>query len=172
VSFFFLSLFLFVSLCVCGAPTTTALIPLFPPLPPPPPPNKNSRVSYWEPAKWVAAVRHARSQDGSAERPITAAASPKRALSPSPSKGGKKAEAAAAAPPSSSSSLGEPPALPPLTLLKTDMGAGHFSVTGRFARLKETALEYAFLLKVLGRARAAPLKGTGTEAPGVVPADE
>jgi oligopeptidase B len=34
-----------------------------------------------------------------------------------------------------------------LLLLKCDMGAGHFSVTGRFARLQERALEYAFLLK-------------------------
>lgn len=34
-----------------------------------------------------------------------------------------------------------------LLLLKCDMGAGHFSVTGRFERLKERALEYAFLMK-------------------------
>jgi hypothetical protein len=27
------------------------------------------------------------------------------------------------------------------------MGAGHFSVTGRFERLKEIAFEYAFLFK-------------------------
>ncbi|MEW5300193.1 MAG: hypothetical protein WDW36_003139 [Sanguina aurantia] len=37
-----------------------------------------------------------------------------------------------------------------LVLLKCDMGAGHFSVTGRFEKLKETAFEYAFLLKTLG----------------------
>jgi oligopeptidase B len=103
---------------------------------------RDPRVSYWEPAKWVAAIRHAR-----AEADSGAASSP-RLLG------------------------GAPPALPPMTLLKTDMGAGHFSVTGRFARLKETALEYAFLLKALGRARAVPLKGTGPDAPGVVPADE
>ena len=34
-----------------------------------------------------------------------------------------------------------------LALLKMDLGAGHFSVTGRFDRLKETALEWAFLIK-------------------------
>ncbi|KAG2423507.1 hypothetical protein HXX76_015255 [Chlamydomonas incerta] len=37
-----------------------------------------------------------------------------------------------------------------LLLLKTEMGAGHFSVTGRFERLKEVAFEFAFLFKVLG----------------------
>jgi hypothetical protein len=35
-----------------------------------------------------------------------------------------------------------------LLLFKCDMGAGHFSVTGRFERLREKALEFAFLLKV------------------------
>lgn len=48
------------------------------------------------------------------------------------------------------------PTLPPACLpcacspppcAQTEMGAGHFSVTGRFERLKEIALEYAFLLK-------------------------
>lgn len=34
-----------------------------------------------------------------------------------------------------------------VTLLKMEMGAGHFSVTGRFEKLKETAEEWAFLLK-------------------------
>lgn len=37
-----------------------------------------------------------------------------------------------------------------LLLFKCEMGAGHFSVTGRFERLKEVAMEYAFLFKVLG----------------------
>ncbi len=32
---------------------------------------------------------------------------------------------------------------------KCEMGAGHFSQSGRFDRLKETALEFAFLLKSL-----------------------
>ena len=35
-----------------------------------------------------------------------------------------------------------------LLLFKCEMGAGHFSVTGRFERLKEVAMEYAFLFKV------------------------
>ena len=58
------------------------------------------RVSYWEPAKWVAKMR---------------------ALNPSAS-----------------------------VLLKTNMGAGHFGASGRYERYKETALDYAFLLKTLG----------------------
>ncbi|GLC51718.1 hypothetical protein PLESTB_000532400 [Pleodorina starrii] len=51
-----------------------------------------------------------------------------------------------------------------LLLLKTEMGAGHFSVTGRFERLKEVAFEYAFLLKTLGMLQV-PLAGAeGAEA--------
>jgi len=37
-----------------------------------------------------------------------------------------------------------------LLLFKCDMGAGHFSQSGRFDRLKEVALEHAFLLKCMG----------------------
>jgi oligopeptidase B len=37
-----------------------------------------------------------------------------------------------------------------LLLLKTNMGAGHGGASGRYDYLKETAFEYAFLLKVLG----------------------
>ena len=37
-------------------------------------------------------------------------------------------------------------------LLKVDLGAGHFSLSGRFDRLKETALDLAFTLKQLGLA--------------------
>ncbi|MBX5495451.1 MAG: S9 family peptidase [Bryobacteraceae bacterium] len=37
-----------------------------------------------------------------------------------------------------------------LLLLKTNMGAGHFGASGRYERMKETAFEYAFLLKVFG----------------------
>ena len=59
------------------------------------------RVSYWEPAKWVAKLR-------------------------SMKKG--------------SNAL----------LLKTEMGSGHFGASGRYQRFKETALDYAFLLKALG----------------------
>lgn len=59
------------------------------------------RVSYWEPAKWVAKLRTMK-------------------------KGDK------------------------LLLLKTNMGAGHFGASGRYERIKETAFEYAFLLKALG----------------------
>ena len=37
-----------------------------------------------------------------------------------------------------------------LLLFKCDMGAGHFSRSGRFDKLHETALEFAFLLKTQG----------------------
>ncbi len=59
------------------------------------------RVSYWEPAKWVAKLRTV-----------------------------KKGEN--------------------LLLMKTNMGAGHFGASGRYERFKETAFDYAFLLKALG----------------------
>ncbi|MGE3627086.1 MAG: S9 family peptidase, partial [Hyphomicrobiales bacterium] len=61
------------------------------------------RVTYWEPAKWVARLRALRT-DGN------------------------------------------------LTLLKTNMDAGHAGASGRFDRLKEVALSYAFALMVTGRA--------------------
>jgi oligopeptidase B len=35
----------------------------------------------------------------------------------------------------------------PMLLLKTNMGAGHFGASGRYERIRETAFEYAFLLK-------------------------
>jgi oligopeptidase B len=35
-----------------------------------------------------------------------------------------------------------------LLLLKTNMGAGHFGASGRYEKFRETAFEYAFLLKV------------------------
>ena len=61
------------------------------------------RVTYWEPAKWVARLRAMKKDDN-------------------------------------------------LLLLKTNMDAGHGGASGRFERLKETALAYAFALKVAGRA--------------------
>ncbi|KAL6778529.1 hypothetical protein ACKKBF_B15125 [Auxenochlorella protothecoides x Auxenochlorella symbiontica] len=60
------------------------------------------RVGYWEPAKFVAALRAARTN-------------PRKLL-----------------------------------LFKCDMGAGHFSQSGRFDRLRERAVEIAFLLKACG----------------------
>jgi len=47
-----------------------------------------------------------------------------------------------------------------LLLLKTEMGAGHFSVTGRFDRLKDRAQEFAFLLKANGATDVQPLAGS------------
>jgi oligopeptidase B len=65
------------------------------------------RVQYWEPAKWVARLRHLRTNDA------------------------------------------------PL-YLKTNMEAGHFDAAGRFESLRETALEYAFILDQSGLAGHTP----------------
>lgn len=59
------------------------------------------RVTYWEPAKWVARLRALKTDDN-------------------------------------------------LLLLKINMDAGHGGASGRFERLKETALAYAFALKLAG----------------------
>ncbi|MGE4408900.1 S9 family peptidase [Pseudomonas sp.] len=63
----------------------------------------DSRVQYWEAAKWVAKLRATRSDDN-------------------------------------------------LLLLKTEFGAGHGGMSGRYQALKDVALEYAFILKVFGMA--------------------
>jgi oligopeptidase B len=61
------------------------------------------RVTYWEPAKWVARLRTLNTSDN-------------------------------------------------LLLLKINMGAGHGGSSGRFERLKETARDFAFALKIADKA--------------------
>jgi len=61
------------------------------------------RVTYWEPAKWVAKLRAMKTDDN-------------------------------------------------LLVLRTNMDAGHGGASGRFDRLKEVALAYAFALLITGRA--------------------
>ncbi len=61
------------------------------------------RVTYWEPAKWVATLREKKTNDS-------------------------------------------------LVMLRTNMDAGHGGASGRFDRLKEVALIYAFALKQTGKA--------------------
>ncbi len=62
----------------------------------------DTRVQYWEAAKWVARLRELRTDQA------------------------------------------------PLLLLKTEFGAGHGGMSGRYQALRDVALEYAFVFRVLG----------------------
>jgi oligopeptidase B len=42
-------------------------------------------------------------------------------------------------------------------LCNIEMSAGHFSSSGRFDRLKDVALDYAFVLRVLGLEEVVPM---------------
>ena len=70
------------------------------------------RVTYWEPAKWAARLRHEAPEGGP-------------------------------------------------YFLKINMDAGHGGVSGRFASLRETALEFAFALACTGRADGSNLRHSG-----------
>lgn len=67
------------------------------------------RVTYWEPAKWIARLREKSTSDN-------------------------------------------------LILLKINMEAGHGGASGRYEQLKEIAVDYAFALKIAGKASEAPVR--------------
>ena len=77
------------------------------------------RVAYWEPAKFVAKIRHARSQ--------------------------RVEESSNANTNTNSNSNSENDIHNPL-YLKTDLTSGHFSASDRYKFMKEMAFEYSFIL--------------------------
>ncbi|MBV9672977.1 MAG: S9 family peptidase, partial [Verrucomicrobia bacterium] len=75
----------------------------------------DTRVSYWEPAKWVAKQRTLKHQNR-------------------------------------------------ILLLKTEMGAGHGGLSGRYEQLRDAATEYAFAISTLGNKEAVGKTGHNTKS--------
>ena len=89
----------------------------------------DTRVLYVEPAKWIAKLREVAGDAG----------------------GDAGAAAGAVAGDASGAASADRPANGPF-LLKTEMSAGHGGVSGRYAKWRETAFQYAWLLRVAGAA--------------------
>ena len=49
-----------------------------------------------------------------------------------------------------------------MLFFKCDMGAGHFSQSGRFDALKELAIDYAFILLCLDKLQTDPIEGSAS----------
>jgi oligopeptidase B len=133
----------------------------------------DSRVAYWEAAKFAARLRDAASVAGLSSAAAPKAAAPAAAAAVAAAAAAKAALEEADEESDAPSSMFEasgalrglgvagggggllstllPSPHPGASiLLKVDMGAGHFSYADRYVYLREKALEYAFVLDCLG----------------------